>query len=143
MKERLKLTDSQICRLYVYPSGSHTDSSFFSTSSILNPIDCKELITSCYELGQNLSYQIPCQHTTQLVCVSVAHTRNFCLSEHVDIELPLFTKMSAPPGYRFSGKKFAKILDPGSNLGHCWAWCYPMGGHEKKHKKKKKKKSVN
>jgi len=26
-------TDSQMCWLYVYPSGNHTDSSFFSTSS--------------------------------------------------------------------------------------------------------------
>ena len=133
LKERLKLTDSQICRPYVYPSGSHTDSSFFSTSSLLSPIDCKELITSSCELGQSLSYQTHRQHTTQLVCVSVARTRNFSHSELVGIESPLFTKMQTRTGHRFFEKQFAKILNPGSNLGHFWRLVQSHGGrHEKK-----------
>jgi hypothetical protein len=43
--------------------------------------------------------------------------------------------MSAPPGYRFSGKKFAKILNPGQIwvvVGH---GAFPTGRHEKKMKK--------
>jgi hypothetical protein len=135
LKERLKLTDSQICKPYVYPSGSHTDSSFFSTSSLLSPIDCKELITSSYELGQSLSYQTHRQHTTQLVCVSVARTRNCSHSELVGIESPLFTKVPTRTGHRFSEKQFAKILNPGSNLGHFWRLVQSHGGrHEKKKK---------
>lgn len=129
------MTDSQICRPYVYPSGSHTDSSFFSTSSLLSPIDCKELITSSYELGQSLSYQTHRQHTTQLVCVSVARTRNCFHSELVGIESPLFTKVPTRTGHRFLEKQFAKILNPGSNLGHFWRLVQSHGGrHEKKKK---------
>jgi hypothetical protein len=47
--------------------------------------------------------------------------------------------MFFPPGYRFLGKQFAKILDPGSKSGDCWAWCNPHGGHKKKKKNKKKR----
>ena len=86
MKERLDLTDLQICWLYVYPSGNHTDSSFFSISCVVSPIDCKELNTKSYGLGRCLTgVKYLANPTRNWLLSLVIRTRNFFLSEQVDI----------------------------------------------------------
>ena len=111
MKERLDLTDLQICWLYVYPSGNHTDSSLFSISCVMSPIDCKELNTKSYELGWSLtlSNTLLTQHAIGYCHLwSVLGISSF--PNKSTFKISSFTIVRTPPGNKKYFQRFSEIF---------------------------------